>query len=167
MENFIQLKKDTILRIGIKDAEGNDTGNHLEFDLEDVTLALRLTECEEKHKMNQLNARNKLNILDKKQDKKGKKLLSYKQEEQVKIINEFYNEEIKAMDLFLGEGGTEKLLNGRKPYFSMYDDIAEIIEPIMPLIKERTISIKDKIIQKYGKEATDILKIEDDENESN
>ena len=32
----IQLKKDNILRIGIKEADGTDTGNVLEFDVEDI-----------------------------------------------------------------------------------------------------------------------------------
>ena len=41
-ENFIQLKKDSILKIGIKDNEGNDTGEHLEFDMEDIMKVERL-----------------------------------------------------------------------------------------------------------------------------
>ncbi len=52
MADFIQLKKDNIFRIGIKDIEGNDTGEHLEFDLEDIELPLRLNECEAKHRKN-------------------------------------------------------------------------------------------------------------------
>ena len=32
MDDFIQLKKDNILKIGIKDANGIDTNEHLEFD---------------------------------------------------------------------------------------------------------------------------------------
>ena len=39
--NFIKLKKDSILRIGIKDANGVDTGEHFEFDLEDIEFPLR------------------------------------------------------------------------------------------------------------------------------
>ena len=34
MKDFIQLKKDNIVRIGIKNYEGIDTGEYLEFDLE-------------------------------------------------------------------------------------------------------------------------------------
>ena len=45
MADFIQLKKDNILRIGIKDTEGNDTGEHLEFDLEDIEFPLKINEC--------------------------------------------------------------------------------------------------------------------------
>jgi hypothetical protein len=52
MENFVQLKKDNILRIGIKTADGVDTGNHLEFDMEDIELPLRLNQCELEHKKN-------------------------------------------------------------------------------------------------------------------
>ena len=40
MVDVIQLKKDSILRIGIKAANGVDTGEHLEFDLEDIELLL-------------------------------------------------------------------------------------------------------------------------------
>ena len=64
---------------------------------------------------------------------------------------------MKALDLFLGEGGTEKLLNGRKPYYSMYEDISEILEPVLPLIKERTIDITDKIKQKYSNIDKDVI----------
>ena len=50
MTDVIQLKKDNILRIGIKDSNGVDTGVHLEFDLEDIELHLRLNLCDVQHK---------------------------------------------------------------------------------------------------------------------
>ena len=83
-ENFIQLKKNNILKIGIKDSDGNDTGEHLEFDLEDINLPLRLNECDEKHRKNLEFLRNQFIIIDKKEDKKGKKILSWKEEEKLK-----------------------------------------------------------------------------------
>ena len=52
MADFIQLKKDSILRIGIKDKDGYDTGEHLEFDMVDIYLALILNDCDEKHRIN-------------------------------------------------------------------------------------------------------------------
>jgi hypothetical protein len=76
MENFIQLKKDNILRIGIKTADGKDTGEHLEFDMEDVELPLRINECEAQHRKNINDLRMKTLLIDKKEDKKGKKILS-------------------------------------------------------------------------------------------
>ena len=157
MENFIQLKKDKILRIGIKTADGKDTGEHLEFDLEDLELPLRLNQSEIEHKKNLQNLKMQIQIIDKKQDKKGKQLLSWKEEEKIKAYKEFYKREMKALDLFVGEGGTAKLLNGRKPYYSMYEDIGEILEPIMPLIEQRTQDIIENIKEKYKDKKSDVI----------
>lgn len=149
-ENFIQLKKDSILRIGIKDSDGNDTGEHLEFDMEDINLALRLNECDEKHRKNLEFLRNQFIIIDKKEDKKGKKILSWKEEEKLKVLQEFYKKEMEALDLFLGENGTKKLLNGRNPYYSMYEDINDMLKPILPKLKLRADDIAKKIKDKYS-----------------
>ena len=153
--NFIQLKKDNIFRIGIKDIEGNDTGEHLEFDLEDIELPLRLNECEAKHRKNLEFLRNQFVVIEKKEDKKGKFILSWKEEEKIKVLQEFYKREMEALDLFLGQNGTNKLLNGRKPYYSMYEDISEILEPIMPKLKLRADDIVNKIKEKYSNNATE------------
>ena len=149
-ENFIQLKKDSILRFGIKDNDGNDTGEHLEFDMEDINLALRLNECDEKHRKNLEFLRNQFIIIDKKEDKKGKKILSWKEEEKLKVLQEFYKREMEALDLFLGENGTKKLLNGRNPYYSMYEDINDMLKPILPKLKLRADDIAKKIKDKYS-----------------
>lgn len=155
MADFIQLKKDNILRIGIKDTEGHDTGEHLEFDLEDIELPLRLNECDAKHRKNLEHLRNQFIIIDKKEDKKGKFILSWKEEEKLKVLQEFYKKEMEALDLFLGQGGTKKLLNGRSPYYSMYEDINEILEPIMPKLKLRADDIANKIKEKYSNKETE------------
>lgn len=155
MADFIQLKKDNILRIGIKDTDGNDTGEHLEFDLEDIELPLKLNESEIKHRKNYEYLRNQFIIIDKKEDKKGKFMLSWREEEKVKALQEFYKREMEAMDLFLGEGATNKLLNGRKPYYSMYDDIMDIIEPIMPKLEVNADSIINKIKNKYSEKTNE------------
>lgn len=157
MENFIQLKKDNILKIGIKTSDGVDTGEHLEFDMEDIELPLRLNQSELEHKKNVQNLKMQIMVIDKKQDKKGKQMLSWKEEEKIKAYKDFYNKEMKALDLFLGEGGTLKLLNGRKPYYSMYEDIGEITEPIMPLIKQRTDNIISNIKEKYANKQSDVI----------
>ena len=158
MENFIQLKKDNILRIGVKDAKGNDTGEHLEFDLEDIELPLRLNQCEAQHRKNLEFLKNQFVIINKKEDKKGKFILTWKEEEKLKVLQEFYKKELEALDLFLGQGGTYKLLNGRKPYYSMYDDISEMLKPILPKIKLTADDIAEKIKNKYSnKEENDVL----------
>lgn len=155
MADFIQLKKDNILRIGIKDIEGNDTGEHLEFDMEDIELPLRLNECEAKHRKNLEFLKMQFVIIDKKEDKKGKFILSWKEEEKLKVLQEFYKREMEALDLFLGQNGTNKLLNGRKPYYSMYEDINDILVPILPKLKLKADDIANKIKEKYSNEATE------------
>lgn len=151
MENFIQLKKDNILRIGIKDTNGVETGEHLEFDMEDIELPLKLNQCEAQHRKNFEYLRNQFVIIDKKEDKKGKFLLSWKEEEKLKVLKEFYQRETDALDLFLGKGGTKKLLNGRNPYYTMYDDISDILQPILPKLKTNVEDISKKIKNKYSK----------------
>lgn len=157
MEDFIQLKKDNILRIGIKDAQGKPTGEHLEFDMEDIELALKINECDARHRKNVEYLRNQLIIIDKKEDKKGKYILSWKEEEKIKLLNEFYKREEEALDLWLGEGSTKKLLNGRKPYYSMFEDITEMLEPIMPKLQVRAEDIISKVKDKYKKKDENVL----------
>lgn len=157
--NFIQLKKDNILRIGIKDANGVDTGEHLEFDLEDIELPLRINEAEAKHRKNKEFVRNQFIIINKKEEKKGKFLLSWREEEKLKVLNEFYKRETEALETFLGVGAIEKILNGRKPYYSMYEDIGEMLEPIMPKLQVRADDIINKVKNKYGNiQEKDVLK---------
>lgn len=155
MENFIQLKKDNILRFGIKDAEGNVIeGKYLEFDIEDISLPLRLNKMEIEHKKNLNSLKIQLSALEKKEDKKGKYLLSWKEEEGLKIVKTFFEKEIDTLDLFLGKGMTRVLLNGREPYYEMFDDIVEMLQPIMPVIEENFTSLTDRIKQKYSKKET-------------
>lgn len=159
MADFIQLKKDNILRFGIQDADGVDTGEFLEFDLEDIELPLKINEAEARHRKNIEYVRNQFIIIDKKEDKKGKFLLSWKEEEKLKILNEYYKRETEALEIFLGVGAVNKLLNGRKPYFSMYDDINDMLAPILPKIEVRADNIINKIKSKYKNvQEKDVLK---------
>lgn len=158
MMDFIQLKKDSILRIGIKDSNGVDTGEHLEFDMEDIELPLRLNKCEMQHRKNLEYLKSQFIIIEKKEDKKGKLILSWKEEEKLKVLQEFYKREMEALDLFLGPNGTKKLLNGRNPYYSMYEDINEMLEPILPKLKLSADGIAKKIKDKYNnKKEKDVL----------
>ena len=75
--NFIQLNRDNILRLGIRTVDGEDTGNYLEFDLEDIELPLKYQELIEEDKKNRQHLKNQMTIIDKRQDVKGKKLMSF------------------------------------------------------------------------------------------
>ena len=51
-DNYIQLNKSNIVKLKIKTAEGTETGEYLEFDLEDIELPLKYQELLEKDKKN-------------------------------------------------------------------------------------------------------------------
>lgn len=151
-ESFIQLEKNNVLKVKIKDSDGNDTGQYLTFDLEDIELPLRLSQCDEMHKKNMNYFNTQLAIIEKKEEHNGKKLLSWKTEEKLKLLNRVYQDEMKALDLFIGEGKTQMMLDimGRKPYFTMYNDIGRVLQPILPLIKQNKDDIANKIKEKYS-----------------
>jgi len=150
-ENYIQLKKSDVLRLGIRDEEGKDTGEFLEFNLEDIELPLRYQELLEKDKKNKENLRNQMVIIDKREDVKGKKLLSKNEEDKIKAVNDFFKKEIEVYNMFLGENGVQKLLNGRKFGWTTLQEIDDIIDKqIAPYLDTNMESITNKIKEKYG-----------------
>lgn len=151
MKDYIQLQKDDVLRLGIKDSEGNDTGEHLEFNLSDIELPLRYQELLEKDKKNKEFLRNQMLIIDKRQDVKGKKLLSKNEEDKIKALNEFFIKEVAVYNMFLGARGVEKLLNGRKFTWTTLQEIDEIIEKyIVPHFDTNMKNITAKVKEKYS-----------------
>lgn len=158
-DNFIQLKEDNILRLGIKTADGKDTGEHLEFDLEDIELPLKYQDLVEQEKKNRTNLKNQMLIIEKRQDVKGKKLMSKNEEDKMKAITDFFKKEKEVLDGFLGEGGVDKLLNGRKLGWTSLQDINDIIEKqIAPHLEVNMQDITKKIKEKYKvSEETEVL----------
>ena len=150
-DNFIKLNKSGILRLGIKTDDGKDTGNFLEFDLEDIELPLKYQELLEKDKKNKENLRNQMVIIDKRKDVKGKKLMSKNEEDKIKAINDFFKKEVEVYNMFLGENGVQNLLNGRKLGWTSLQEIDEIIEKqITPHLDLSMTKITDKIKEKYS-----------------
>ena len=158
-DNYIQLKdSDDVLRLGIKDSEGNDTGECLVFDLQDMELLMKYQEIIEEDKKARVKLQNQFNIINKQQDHKGKKLLSYNEEQKVKAMQEFYKKEIEIYNMFLGENGVQKLLNGRKIGWSTLQEIDEIIErDILPRLEINAKNIKQKIMEKYKTKEDDTI----------
>lgn len=163
METNIKLKKDNVLKVRIQDEDGNDTGNFLEFDLEDISLPLRIQQLQDEHKKNLNYIKMSFALIDKKPNKEGKKILSSNEEEKLKVIKAFYEKEMKILDLALGKGATEKLLNGRNPYYEMFDDIISYLEPLKPYFEEQGNALEKKLIEKYSKRTqnTDTLEIDE------
>ncbi len=147
----IQLKNENILRLEINNDKGESTGEYLEFDLEDIELPLIYQEIIEKLKQSRKNLKNQFIIIDKKQDHKGKKLLSTNEEAKLKALNLFYKEQIDIYNMFLGENGVRKLLNGRKLRWTTLKEIDEIIEnQIVPKLDITIDNITKKIKEKYS-----------------
>ena len=149
--NAIQLKNDNILRLEINNDKGEKTGEYLEFDLEDIELPLIYQDIIEKLKISRKKLKNQFIVIDKKQDSKGKKLLSANEEAKIKALNSFYKEQVNIYNMFLGKNGVQKLLNGRKLRWSTLEEIDEIIEKqIAPKLDITIDKISKKIKEKYS-----------------
>lgn len=146
----IQLKKrEGYLKIDIKDEEGNLTGEFLEFDFNDISIPFKYQQLIDDYKKNRAYLKNQFAIIDKKQDHKGKKLMSSNEELKIKALHEYYEKQMTAYNTVLGENGCEKLLNGRHPYWTMFDDIDEYMKEILPLFEETTKNLENTIMKKY------------------
>ena len=157
MDNYIKLKeKKDVFKLGIIDEDGNivkDANGKevcLEFDLADIKLPLRYNQCVNDIKRAKINLKSQMVIIDKKQDRQRKNCLSVNEELKAKAIEK----------LFLGKGGTKKFLNGRNPYWEMFDDLSEAIEPYMDKMKLSVNDMTNRIKEKYKIKESDILRNE-------
>ena len=152
----IGLKNENILKLEIVDEKGNSTGEFLEFDLEDIELPFKYQEIIERLKKSRQNLKNQFTIIEKKQDHKGKKLMSSNEEEKLKALNNFYKEQVEIYNVFLGENGVQKLLNGRKLRWTTLSEIDELIEKqIAPQLDLTMQDITKKIKSKYSNKKED------------
>ena len=158
MENEIKLSKSNELRLKITTDDGKATGEYLTFDLEDIGLQLRYQEMIERDKKNKDWLQKEIVIINKRQDVKGKKLLSKNEEDKLKAINKFFNEEVEIYNMFLGDNGVQKLLNGRKLGWTSLQEIDEIIEKqILPYFEKNIKSIEDRVMNKYKLENKEVI----------
>lgn len=149
-ESFIQLEKSDVLRLGIRTADGKETGEFLEFDLEDIELPLKYQEMAERDKRNKEWLQKQMVIIDKREDIKGKKLLSKNEEDKLKAINEFFKKEVEIYNIFLGENGVQKLLNGEKLGWTSLHLIDKYInEQILKYLDFDMKRITEKVKNKY------------------
>lgn len=152
----IGLKNENILKLEVVDEKGNSTGEYLEFDLEDIELPFKYQEIIERLKKSRQNLKNQFTIIEKKQDHKGKKLMSSNEEEKLKALNSFYKEQVEIYNIFLGENGVQKLLNGRKLRWTTLSEIDELIEKqIAPQLNVTMDDITKKIKSKYSNKKED------------
>lgn len=155
--DYIKTKKRKgIIKLGILDEDDkpildeNGKEVYLEFDLEDIDLPFKYNRAFKSVNEAKRKLKDAYIIIDKKKDVKRKNsFLSVNEEAKMKALKQFYLDMEKAIDLFLGDGGTKKYLNGRNPYFEMFDDISEAIEPFLPKMKLTLTDMKNRIANKY------------------
>ena len=162
--DYIKIKeRKDILRLGIMDEDGqvvkDEQGNEvcLEFDMADIELPLKYNKCVKAIENARRDLKAQFIIIDKKQDHKGKLGLSANEEAKARAMKQFYKKMEEAMDLFLGEGGTRKYLNGRNPYWEMFDDISEAIKPYQDKMKLTVSDMTNRIKEKYKVTESDVL----------
>lgn len=150
-DNTIQLKKKDIVKFKIVDEDGKETGEWLEFDLGDIELPFRWQEFGEQSKLNKANLRNKFLVINKKQDHKGKKLMSSNEEERFRAMKEFVEKQVKTYNLFLGENGVQKLLCGRSLSWDTLEEINNIINDVIaPKLDLSFNNMMERIQEKYS-----------------
>lgn len=155
--DYIQLKKrDSIKRFGIRTTDGEDTGEYIEFDMEDLDLPIKANQCQLSHVENYNNLKKELEEANQKSDEKGEhEIISEKEKATIEALKRFYEAEEKALDGFIGKGATKKLLGNGEPYLTMYDDINDYLKQILPTIKDAEKSLESRIKDKYGIEKED------------
>lgn len=150
-EKVIKLNPTDVLVLKIETDRGEKTGEELRFDLEDTQLFLRYEELIKKDKANRIELQNKLTIINKQEDVKAENLLSRNEKARLEAINVFFKKEVDVYNMFLGENGVQKLLNGRAMTWKALDEIDEIIDKqIKPYLDANMQNITNKIKQKYS-----------------
>jgi hypothetical protein len=165
MDKYIQLPESKTIKIGIKNSDGSIKKDkdgkeiYLEFDMEDIELPLKYQKCEFLVRKAQQDLKFDYLIIDKHQDIKGKFLLSKNQEDKIKATQKFYKTMEEAMDMFIGQGGVQKIFGNRR-YLRMFDDLGDMLEPILPLLKNNVDNIDKEIKEKYKTTDKETLKDE-------
>lgn len=152
-KKFIQLGESTnTLKLWIKTKDGKETGDFLEFNLKDIKLLDRYQKMADEDNKNKQWIKNQFVIINNKQDfKKKGKIMSNNEEQKYKAILQYYKKQKEIYDLFLGEGGVDKLLYGRKFEWETLVEIEKIIkEQIAPNLNITMENITDEIKSKYG-----------------
>lgn len=164
---YIQLKEDSIFRIGIRDQNGNikkdNNGNEicLEIDLEDIEAPLKYSKAEYIANKAKQDLKLQFSIIEKKYKNQSNRnnILSKENEEKVKATHQFYRKTEEAIDLFLGDNATTKIFGTRR-FWTMWEELDEMIKPFLPKMQINFENITNKIKNKYKKQETDVLKDE-------
>ncbi len=166
MNEYINQKERNTVKIGIKDDKGNvklDKDGHevfIEFDLEDINLVDNYSKAISMCEKAGTDLKTQIAVINKrKDDKQINSVITKNEKDKMDALKKYYKTIEDAMNLFLGEDGFTKIF-GNKRYLTMLDDLSDMLEPIMPLLKVNIEGIQNKIISKYKTHDEDVLKDE-------
>lgn len=151
-KKFIDLKNKTnVLVFHIRTEEGKETGDTLKFNLKDIELLGRYDEMFNQLQKNDEWYRNQKIIIGKQQEVKEKNsFMSNKQKLLYEVSKEYLKKQAKAFDLFLGNGGVEKLLNHDTLDMDSIAIIKDYIDnQILPYLEITKENINKEIKEKY------------------
>lgn len=154
-KKFIQIEENKdVLKLWIKTKDGKETGDFLEFNLEDIELLDTLQKMNDETNKNYQWINNQITIIDKKQDfKKKNKIMTNNEEMKYNAIKQYYKKQKDIFNMFLGENGVEKLLYGRKFDWETLEEVSNIIKnQISPQLNVTMDNITNKIKNKYKME---------------
>ena len=151
---YIELDNGSVQRFGIRTKDGKETGEYIEIDPEDVEFPFRANECQKKHQENVEWYRKRFNEIEETFSKEGE-FPTERDVERLNATKEFLKREEEAIDGFIGEGTTRKLLNGRKPYVLMFPDIMNALAQMIPALQDTSKKILQSIREKYKKNKED------------
>ena len=156
--NYFRVLDDYVVKSSSREVKFSS----LKIDFTNKTIAdlpLKYQQLLEKHKKNKQWIINQETIINKREDVKGKKLLSKNEEDMMIAYKQFYDKETEIYNEFLGENGVQKLLNGRAMGWTRLQEIDNIINtqivPKLDISKEKII---DKIKSTYGSNDSEELK---------
>ena len=142
------MEKIRVEKKNIYTIEVNDSGDTIEFDLEDIGLNFKLLKALKEIDRISNYMQNEMTIINKRQDVKGK-YLTKNEEDTLYLWNKAFKDMRNAMDMFLGEGACQKIFGDRN-YLGMFDDLIEQLEPHLKKMKISYNDIKKKIENKYS-----------------
>lgn len=148
--DYITLDKGSIQRFYIRTNDGEATGEYIDIDPEDIDFQFRANDCQIQHQKNVDELTKRIEEIEATCNKEGE----FPTERDIarrEACKEFMEKEEKTIDDFIGEGTTRKILNGRKPYIWMFNDIIDTLSQIAPTLKDTSKKITEEIRGKYKK----------------
>lgn len=147
------------VKLWITTADGVETGEYLKFYMTSIELLDKWDKLLEEDKKARIWFNKEQVIIDKKQDFTPKgKYCSNNTRLKLKAQKEFILKEKEIYDMFLGEHGVDKLLNGEPLEWDTLMRIDKIIKKqIFPYLKQNLKSIDEEIKNKYKVQETEVL----------